>query len=130
MVRRSKRVAKRIMAAFGSLATQAEERINGKITRRVVAGEQGMIVVWRMAAGAYVGAHAHPNEQIAWMQSGVMEMRVGDETRTCRAGDFVVIPGGVEHEAWFHEDTEVVDVFAPPRADFLGSTDVAYMKGD
>jgi hypothetical protein len=30
-----------------------------------------------------------------------------------------VIPGGVEHGAWFREDTEVVDFFAPPREDFL-----------
>jgi hypothetical protein len=31
----------------------------------------------------------------------------------------VVIPGGTEHEAWFREDTEVIDFFAPPRDDFL-----------
>ncbi len=39
-----------------------------------------------------------------------------------------VIPGGVEHEAWFPEDTEVVDVFAPPREDFLTGETPAYMK--
>jgi putative intracellular protease/amidase len=33
-------------------------------------------------------------------------------------GDIVVIPGGVEHEAWFREDTEVIDFFAPPRDDY------------
>lgn len=115
---------------FGAVSGLAVEVINEKISRRVVSGEQGMIVIWRMAAGAYVAPHSHPHEQIAWMQSGSMKMRVGDETRSCGPGDFVVIPGGVEHEAWFHEDTEVVDVFAPPREDFLGNSDVAYMKGD
>jgi hypothetical protein len=45
-----------------------------------------------------------------------------------RAGDAGVIPGGVEHEAWFPEDTEVVDVFAPPREDFLTGETPAYMK--
>jgi hypothetical protein len=40
----------------------------------------------------------------------------------------VVIPGGVEHEAWFPEDTEVADVFAPPREDFLAGDTPAYMR--
>jgi hypothetical protein len=40
----------------------------------------------------------------------------------------VVIPGGVEHEAFFPEDTEVIDVFAPPRADFLTGGVPDYMK--
>jgi hypothetical protein len=44
------------------------------------------------------------------------------------AGDLGVIPGGVEHEAWFPEDTEVVDVFAPPREDFLTAEAPAYMR--
>ena len=35
------------------------------------------------------------------------------------AGDVAVIPGNVEHEGIFPEDTEVVDIFAPPREDFL-----------
>src|SRR5215470_5856466 len=44
------------------------------------------------------------------------------------AGDVVVIPGGTEHEAWFREDTEVIDFFAPPRDDFLLGGKPAYMS--
>jgi hypothetical protein len=44
--------------------------------------------------------------------------RLGNEQRVCGPGDIVVIPGGVEHEAWFREDTEVIDFFAPPRDDY------------
>ena len=44
-------------------------------------------------------------------------------------GDVGVIPGNVEHEAWFVEDTEVIDVFAPPREDFFpGAGAPAYMQ--
>ena len=43
-------------------------------------------------------------------------------------GDLGLIPGGVEHEAWFPEDTDVIDVFAPPRQDFLTSEVPAYMR--
>ena len=50
------------------------------------------------------------------------------EQRVCGPGDVVVIPGGAEHEGWFREDTEVIDFFAPPRADFLLGGKPAYMS--
>jgi putative intracellular protease/amidase len=50
------------------------------------------------------------------------------QQRVCGAGDVVVIPGGTEHEAWFREDTEVIDFFAPPRDDFLLGGKPAYMS--
>jgi quercetin dioxygenase-like cupin family protein len=53
------------------------------------------------------------------MLKGKMEFRLGNEQRVCGRGDLVVIPGGVEYEAWCREDTEVIDFFAPPRDDFL-----------
>jgi len=53
------------------------------------------------------------------MLKGKMEFRLGSEQRICGQADVVVIPGGAEHEAWFREDTEVIDFFAPPRDDFL-----------
>ncbi len=38
-------------------------------------------------------------------------------------------PGRIrEHEAWFREDTEVIDFFAPPRDDFLLGGKPAYMS--
>jgi hypothetical protein len=58
----------------------------------------------------------------------VMEFRLGTEQRVCGQGDVVVIPGGTEHEAWFREDTEVIDFFAPPRDDFLLGGKPAYMR--
>jgi quercetin dioxygenase-like cupin family protein len=116
------------MRGFHSLSRLPEETITDQITRRVLTGEKEMVVWWSMKAGAHAAAHAHPHEQIAWVLSGTMDFRLGAERRTCRAGDTAVIPGGVEHEAWFPEDTEVVDVFAPPREDFLGGAPPAYMR--
>lgn len=115
-------------AGFGSLQTLREERVTDKITRRLLAGDKVMIVWWSMRAGAHAAAHRHPHEQIFWMLKGRMEFRLGDERRVCGPGDVAVIPGGVEHEAWFPEDTEVIDVFSPPREDFLAGTTPAYME--
>ena len=116
------------LSGFASLAALPEETITDKISRRMVSGDQEMIVWWTMKAGAHAAAHTHPNEQIAWMLKGKIEFRLGDERRICGPGDVVVIPGGVEHEAYFPEDTEVIDMFSPPRADFLAGGVPAYMK--
>ena len=117
-----------VTIGFKELAALPKERITDKITRRVLSGEQGMIVWWSIKKGAHAEAHKHPHEQLVWMLKGKMDFRIGRERRVMQAGDVVVIPGGVEHEGLFPEDTEVVDVFAPPREDFLAGGPPPYMK--
>jgi quercetin dioxygenase-like cupin family protein len=113
---------------YVELTRLPEEPVTPLITRRIISGEKEMLVFWRMKAGAHAAAHKHPHEQIFWVLSGQMDFRLGDEKRSCRAGHMGVIPAGVEHEAWFLEDTEVLDVFAPPREDFLAGGTPAYMR--
>ena len=108
-----------IIAGFDKLASVAEEQITDKISRRVISGKQGTMVYWRMKAGAHVAGHQHPQEQFVWVIKGAIRFRIGTEERTIMPGDVAVIPGGVEHEAFFPEDTEVIDFFAPVREDFL-----------
>ena len=116
------------MTGFHRLTDLPVEKVTDKISRRVLAGDKGMVVWWSMKAGAHAAAHAHPHEQLFWMLRGRMDFRLGSDTRTCVAGDVAVIPGGVEHEAWFPEDTEVIDVFAPPREDFVAGETPTYMR--
>src|SRR5262249_54734625 len=101
------------LVGFSGFAALLEEQIGEKISRRILSGDQGMVVWWSIGAGVHVEPHSHANEQIVWMLKGKMEFRLGSEQRVCGAGDVVVIPGGMEHEAWFREDTEVIDFFAP-----------------
>src|SRR3989304_7252465 len=109
----------RAVKGYVQLDKIPEEKVPPPISRKVVTGEKEMVVYWRMKAGAHAAAHRHPHEQIFWMLSGKMEFRLGDEKRSCGPGDVGGIPGGVEHEAWFPEDTEGGDIFSPPRAGFL-----------
>ena len=104
---------------FDKLASVPEEQITDKIGRRVISGKQGTLVYWRMKAGAHAAAHQHPQEQFVWVISGAIRLRIGAEERTVKPEDLAVIPGGVEHEAFFPKDTEVIDFFAPVREDFL-----------
>src|SRR6266567_4180124 len=103
------------LVGFGTFAALPEEQISEKISRRILSGD-------------HVEPHRHANEQIAWMLKGKMEFRLGSEQRLCGQGDVVVIPGGTLHEAWFREDTEVIDFFVPPRDDFLRGGKPTYMS--
>jgi quercetin dioxygenase-like cupin family protein len=116
------------MKGYLHLDKLPEEKLTPLISRKVVTGEKEMIVLWKMKAGAHATAHQHPHEQIFWVLSGTMDFRLGSERRSCGPGAMGVIPGGVEHEAWFPEDTEVIDLFAPPREDFVAGDTPAYMR--
>ena len=116
------------LSGFGSLAAIPEEKITEKISRRVLAGDKSMVVWLRIKAGAHAAAHSHPHEQIVWILKGRMDFRIGGERKILAGGDVAVIRGGVEHEAWCREDAEVVDMFAPPREDFLAAGTPAYMR--
>ena len=118
------------LSGFGSLAGIPEEKITDNITRRVLAGEKGMMVWWNIRAGTHIAAHSHPHEQIVWLLKGKLEARIGTERRVANPGDLAVIPGGVEHEMWCHEDIEVVDIFVPPREDFLAGGGPTWLRDE
>jgi quercetin dioxygenase-like cupin family protein len=118
------------LMGFGTFAALPNEQLSEKISRRILSGSQGMVVWWNIGAGVHVEPHSHANEQIVWMLKGMMEFRLGSEQRVCSGGDVVVIPGGIEHEAWFREDTQMIDFFAPPRAEFLLGGKPTYMSED
>ena len=62
------------LMGFGTFAALLEEQISEKISRRILSGDQGMIVWWSIAAGVHVEPHSHANEQIVWMLKGKMEL--------------------------------------------------------
>ena len=112
-----------VMKGYARLNDLPEERVGDKITRRILVGEKEMVVFWKMKAGAHATMHQHPHEQIFWMISGKMEFNLAGEKRMCVAGDVGLIPGNTPHEAYFVEDTEVIDIFAPPREDMFTGED-------
>lgn len=118
-----------VISCFNALVALPWERVTGKIERRILAGQQGKIVGWKMKAGAHAAAHQHPHEQIVWMLKGKMDFRIGSDRRSMLGGDVAVIPGNTEHEGHFPEETEVVDIFVPPREDFLSGGVPSYMRG-
>ena len=56
------------LVGFGRFAALLEEQISEKISRRILSGDQGMIVWWSIGVGVHVEPHSHPNGQIVWNQ--------------------------------------------------------------
>jgi quercetin dioxygenase-like cupin family protein len=81
------------LVGFSTFAALPEEQITQKISRRILSGDQEMLVWWSIEAGVHVESHSHANEQIVWMLKGKMEFRLGSEQRVCGPGDVMVIPG-------------------------------------
>ncbi len=70
--------------------------------------------------------HHHENEQITQVVSGKMRFWFGEEKEQVMdlyAGEVIVIPGGLPHEALMLGDVEEIDSWAPPRKDWLDGSD-------
>jgi quercetin dioxygenase-like cupin family protein len=80
--------------------------------------------------GARVPMHSHHNEQITYLLQGVLKFWIGEgrEEIVLNAGEVLHIPPHVPHEAEALEDCLDVDVFSPPRQDWLDGTD-DYLRG-
>jgi quercetin dioxygenase-like cupin family protein len=108
------------------------EEVTGSIRRRLVTGDAMMIAQVFLDKGAVVPKHSHMNEQITYIVSGALRFRLGEELDrevTVRAGEVLHIPAHLPHEATALEDTLDVDVFSPPRADWLDGTDAYFHAG-
>ena len=86
---------------------------------RAVTGERMTLAVVDLEPDATVPEHKHENEQLGFVISGTLTMRIGSEERELHAGDTYTIPSNVPHEATAgSEGATVVDAFAPLRADW------------
>ena len=89
------------------------------INARAVTGERMTLAVVDLEPSATVPEHKHENEQLGFVISGALTMRIGSEERELHAGDTYTIPSNVPHEATAgSEGATVVDAFAPLRADW------------
>jgi quercetin dioxygenase-like cupin family protein len=106
------------------------EPLKGGITRRLITGKGVMIAHVYLKKGDDVPQHSHENEQITYILEGALHFWLGpegDQELTVRAGEVLVIPSNLAHRALALEDTLDVDVFNPPRQDWLNGTD-AYLR--
>ena len=106
------------------------EPLKGGITRKMISGDRMMIAHVYFKKGDDVPQHSHDNEQLTYILSGALKFwfgAKGEQEVTVTAGEVVVIPSNLPHRALALEDTLDVDIFCPPREDWLAGTD-AYLR--
>lgn len=103
-----------------------KERLSDLLDRRLITGERMMLAHVYLKKGCMVPRHQHDNEQLTYVLEGVLRFWIGEdesETVDVRAGEVLHIPCNCWHKAEALEDTLDVDVFSPPRQDWLDKTD-------
>lgn len=114
---------------YASFAEMPVEHLNPLIERQFVHGEKGMLARLLLRKGCIVPEHSHENEQITYILEGALKFVLGgEETVVVRSGELLVIPPNLKHSAEALEDTVDLDVFTPPRADWIDGSD-AYLRG-
>ncbi|MGO8719209.1 MAG: cupin domain-containing protein [Acidobacteriaceae bacterium] len=103
------------------------EHLNSLIDRQFVAGERSMLARLILHRGSIVPLHSHENEQITYVLEGALKFVIQGREIVVRGGEVLVIPSHVPHSAEALEDTIDLDIFCPPRADWINGTD-AYLR--
>jgi quercetin dioxygenase-like cupin family protein len=102
------------------------ERVTDMLDRRLITGERSMLAHVYLKKGCIVPFHSHENEQISYILEGALRFWIGEQGEdevVLRAGEVLVIPSRVRHKAEALEDTVDVDIFTPPRRDWLDGSD-------
>jgi quercetin dioxygenase-like cupin family protein len=107
-----------------------KETLKADLDRRLISTDRIMLAHVYLQQGCIVPKHEHENEQLTYILEGCLRFWLGEdesEVIDVRAGDVLHIPSWVPHRAEALEPTLDVDIFSPPRADWLDGSD-AYLR--
>jgi quercetin dioxygenase-like cupin family protein len=104
------------------------EDLNPLLQRHFVVGQNIMLARVLLKKGCIVPEHSHHNEQITYILEGALKFWIDGKELVVNAGEVLTIPPNMPHKAEALEDTVDLDVFDPPRADWINKTD-NYLRG-
>ena len=105
------------------------EQLNPLLQRHFIVGENLMIARVLLKKGSVVPQHSHHNEQITYILEGALKFLIDGKEIVVRAGEVLCIPPNMPHEALALEDTVDLDVFNPPREDWIEKRD-EYLRSE
>ncbi|MGA7927834.1 MAG: cupin domain-containing protein [Candidatus Sulfotelmatobacter sp.] len=108
--------------------TIALENLNPLLQRQFVVGQEIMLARVLLKKGCIVPEHSHHNEQLTYILDGALKFWIDGREIVVHAGEVLCIPAHMPHKAEALEDTVDLDVFNPPRADWINKTD-QYLRG-
>jgi quercetin dioxygenase-like cupin family protein len=101
--------------------------MNPLLGRQLIVGHQVMLARVLLKKGCIVPLHSHVNEQLSYILEGALKFYIDGKDIVVRAGEVLTIPPNMPHKAEALEDTVDLDIFHPPRADWINKTD-AYLR--
>jgi quercetin dioxygenase-like cupin family protein len=105
---------------FASGVERPWEELGGGVRRQMLCHDEGLMMVRvRFTAGAAGALHHHPHRQVSYVESGRFEVTIAGEARTLEGGDAFIVPPDAEHGVVALDAGTLVDVFSPPREDFV-----------
>src|SRR5438132_2433630 len=104
------------------------EDLNPLLQRQFVVGQEMMLARVLLKKGCIVPEHSHHNEQITYVLEGALKFWIDGKVIVVNSGEVLTIPPHMPHKAEALADTVDLDVFSPPRADWINKTD-AYLRG-
>ena len=106
----------------------AEEQLNPLLSRKVLTGDRVMIAEMILKKGCVVPPHHHEHEQVSYVVKGKLRFEISGKEVLLESGEVLHIPSNVVHSAIALEDTLDLDIFSPPRQDWLDGND-DYLRG-
>jgi unsaturated pyranuronate lyase len=105
------------------------EELNPLLQRQLVVGGDIMVARVLLKKGCVVPLHSHHNEQVTYILDGALKFWIDGREIVVNAGEVLTIPRNMPHKAEALMDTVDLDVFNPPRADWLNKAD-HYLRGE
>ena len=104
------------------------EDLNPLLQRQFVVGQEIMVARVLMKKGCIIPLHSHHNEQFTYILEGALKFWLDGKEIVVNAGEVLTIPPHMPHKAEAMEDTVDLDIFNPPRADWINKSD-QYLRG-
>jgi unsaturated pyranuronate lyase len=124
----TKHAASKTQLQFIPWHTIPLEDLNPLLQRQFVVGQEIMLARVLLKKGCVVPEHSHHNEQLTYILDGALKFWIDGQEIVVHAGEVLCIPANMPHKAEALEDTVDLDVFNPPRADWINRTD-QYLRG-
>ena len=106
-----------------SWSSMVIEDLNPLLRRHFVVGQEIMLARVLLKKGCIVPEHSHHNEQMTYILEGALKFWIDGRVIVVNAGEVLTIPSNMPHKAEALVDTVDLDVFTPPRADWIEKTD-------
>ena len=101
-------------------STVPVETVAEGIARQMVSGDRVMVCRLTIAPRTVTPIHTHVHEQMTLVERGRADFFIEGQKRTAKAGDVLLFPSGIQHGAtMLEEEVVLIDIFSPPREDFL-----------